>query len=86
MSKLIVALIAGMVVVGGAAVYAADTTSQTDSKKSVKALGRPCTPGAGDSSAHMKGPAQGGDVKCAPEASAKEPGRTGDPASPEKKK
>jgi len=85
MSKLITALIAGMVAVGGVSAYAADTAAQTDSKKTVKALGRPCTPGAGDSSAAVKGPAQGGDVKCVPEASAKVPGRTGDPASPEKK-
>lgn len=39
-------------------------------KKSVKAQGGPCTPGAGDSSAAAKGAAQGGDVKCEPEASA----------------
>lgn len=86
MSKLIAALIAGMVAVGGVSVYAADTAAQKDSKKTVKAQGGPCTPGAGDSSAAAKGPPQGGDVKCVPEASAKEPGRSGDPASAEKKK
>ncbi len=42
----------------------------TGSKKSIKAQGGPCTPGAGDSSAAAKGAAKGGDVKCEPEASA----------------
>src|SRR5512138_2176630 len=98
MNRIIAALIAGVFAVAGASVYAADTakaagdpgsadTKATSGKKTVKAQGGPCAPGAGDSSAAAKGKPQGGDVKCAPEgAAAKEPGRSGDPASAEKKK
>ena len=43
-------------------------------KKTVKAQGGPCAPGAGDPSAAAKGKPQGGDVKCNPEESAKKPG------------
>ncbi len=85
MNRVIFALIAGTFAVAGASVHAADTAAQKDSK-TVKAQGGPCTPGAGDSSAALKNKPQGGDVKCDPEASAKEPGRSGDPASAEKKK
>src|SRR5512145_1478007 len=44
------------------------------------------TPGrANDPCAAGQGTAAGGDVKCDPEMAAKEPGRAGDPTSPEKK-
>lgn len=63
----------------------ASAEKKMKAKKSVKAQGGPCTPGAGDSSAAAKTKAQGGDVKCLPDASAAEPGRAGDAASAEKK-
>ena len=80
MNRVIVAMIVGTFAFAGASVHAADTATQKDSK-TVKAMGGPCTPGAGDSSAAVKNKPQGGDVKCDPAASAKEPGRSGDPAS-----
>jgi hypothetical protein len=94
MKKVLVAIVAGTFAVTGASLYAADATKpgsepsmkNKDEKKSVKAQGGPCTPGAGDSSAAAKSKPQGGDVHCAPEASANELGRTGDPASAEKRK
>jgi len=95
MSKILAAMIAGMFAVAAASAYAADpakpaaetTAKRKDAKKTVKAQGGPCVPGAGDSSAAVKNKPQGGDVNCAPaDAAAKEPGRSGDPASAEKKK
>ena len=90
--QLIPALLAAMFAFGGISVYAADTSvpakepasAQAETKKTVKSVGphaggtAPCTP---EEQAKATGT-----VKCEPEASANEPGRSGDPASPEKKK
>lgn len=64
----------------------ASAEKKMHAKKTVKAQGGPCTPGAGDPSAAVKKGAQGGDVKCTPDASAATAGRAGDAASAEKKK
>ncbi len=86
MNKLVVALLTCVFAAAGTSVQAADTATAKDTTKTVKAQGGPCKPGQGDPSAAVKNKPQGGSVKCEPEASAKAEGRTGDPASPEKKK
>jgi len=86
--QLIPALLAATFAFGGISVYAADTkepaSAQTETKKTVKSVG-PHAGGTAPCTLEEQAKATG-TVKCEPEASAKEPGRSGDPASPEKKK
>jgi hypothetical protein len=86
--QLIPALLAATFAFAAVSVYAAETkepsSAQTETKKAVKSVG-PHAGGTAPCTVEEQAKATG-TVKCDPEASAKEPGRSGDPASPEKKK